>query len=85
MRFVLLFAIGCAAQNSHYRDIEGRPLATTARIDADVEPVIVRCGGERYAVIPVPHNYSIGAHVGTHRPFVRDHRLMCAKIRAADE
>lgn len=85
MRLVLLFALGCAASSSQYRDIEGRPLSTTARIDADVEPVIVTCDGQRYAVIPAPHRYSLGAHVGTHRPFVRDHQLMCAKIRAADE
>lgn len=88
MRPVLLLALvaGCAAAPARYRDVEGRPLATTARIDADVEPLVVHCPrGGRYLIVPEPQRYVAGAHVGTHRPYVRDVGLLCAKIRAADE
>jgi hypothetical protein len=84
MRFALLLLVACAGP-SHIRDIEGRPLSTTARLDADVAPVIVRCDGRAYSIVTAPPPYSIGAHVATHRPYVRDASVMCAKIRAADE
>lgn len=82
MRVALLCLIAACAGASPYRDIEGRPVSTTARLDADVAPVVVRCDGRSYAIVTAPRPY-LGTHVGTHRPFVRDARVMCAKIRAA--
>lgn len=84
IRAAALLLVACASAPSAYRDIEGRPIPSTARIDADVAPVIVNCDGTRYQIVTVPHPYLVGAHAGTHRPIVRDARALCAKIAAND-
>lgn len=82
----LLFSlVACSATTSRFRDIEGRPLSTTARLDADVPPITVHCNGDAYDIVTAPHGYTIGAHFATYRPYVRDAALMCSKIRAAEE
>lgn len=82
-RLALLLVLGCAGP-SNYRDVDGRPVSTTARLDADGDPVRVRCGGEVYHIVTPPVPYATGTHLATKTPFVRDHALMCARIRAAD-
>ena len=85
MRSLTLIALlaACVA-GSPYRDIEGRPLPSTARVDADVPPVVITCGEQRYQIITAPHPYLVGAHAGTHRPVIRDARALCARIAEHD-
>lgn len=83
---LLLTALAACASPARYRDVEGRPVATTARLDADVAPLEVTCPrAGRDWIVPAPHAFMAGAHVGTQRPYVRDVAHLCAKIRAADE
>ena len=85
MRLVaLLLVVGCASGSSHVRDPEGRPLSTTARLDADMEPATVRCGDHRYLIVEPPPPYMTGNHMATHEVHIRDAAALCAKIRAAD-
>ncbi|MDQ3363943.1 MAG: hypothetical protein M3680_00730 [Myxococcota bacterium] len=92
MRHVLLaslavtaLVVGCGPATARFRDVEGRPLPTTARLDADVAPLVVRCpGGVRYLVVSEPRPYLAGTHLATRQPFVRDAALLCARIRAHD-
>ena len=78
---VLLLAwwTGCSATAS-YRGIDGHPVPTTARLDADGDPVLVSCDGMTYAIVTAPLPYATGTHLATRRPFVRDPAVMCARI-----
>ena len=85
MRFVaLLLVAACATGTSHVRDPEGRPLPTSAMLDADSEPPTVRCGTRQYTIVEPPPPYLAGNHMATVEVHVRDAALLCAKIRAAD-
>lgn len=74
----------CAASPTHVRAPDGSPLPTSARLDADVAPIAVTCGADRYLVVAPPRPYMAGMHVATERPFVRDLPALCARIRAMD-
>ena len=84
MRSLALLVLAACASGSPYRDVHGRPLPSTAALDADVPPVVVHCGSERYRIVTAPHPYLVGTHAGTHRPVIRDARALCAQIRAFD-
>ncbi len=79
---VLLFVLAsCAGSPSHVRDPHGRPLPTTARLDADTEEQNVRCpDGRTYTIVEPPPPYLAGTHVGASRVLVTDARTLCAAI-----
>jgi hypothetical protein len=77
-------AVGCATGTSYVRDPEGRPLPTSARLDADADPVTVLCDDREYMIVEPPPPYLSGNHVGTSQVHVRDSAELCAKIRALD-
>ena len=84
MRVVLLCLVAaCATGSSTVRAPDGSPLPTTARLDADFG-VAVKCGADRYLVVPPPKPYVAGLHIGSERPYVHDLPALCARIRAAD-
>ena len=74
-------AVGCAARPSRVRDPEGYPLPTSARLDADLEPAYVRCGGTEYTIVEPPPPSLLGNHLATHEVHVADPAALCAKIR----
>ena len=85
MRLVaLLMFAACATGASHVRDPEGRPLNTSARIDADAEAPTVWCGANRYTIVEPQPPYLAGNHMATVEVHVRDAAALCAKIRAED-
>ena len=85
MRFVaLLVFAACVTGTSHVRDPEGRPLPTSALIDADAEAPTVWCNDVRYTIVEPPPPYLAGNSLATHEVHVRDASLLCAKIHAAD-
>ncbi len=85
MRLLLFVALlGCATHPSLVRDPEGRPLPTTARIDADLEPAPLRCGARQYQIVEPPPPYLSGNHLATHTIHIEDPVALCAKIRALD-
>jgi len=85
MRFAaLIVLVGCATGSSHVRDPEGRPLPTTARLDADMDPATVWCGEHRYVIVEPPPPYMTGNHMANAEVHVRDAAALCAKIRAAN-
>jgi hypothetical protein len=79
-----LVVVGCAAAPWTVRDPEGRPLPTTARLDADMEPARVRCGGRVYLIVEPPPPSLLGNHLATHHVHVADPAALCAKIRQLD-
>jgi hypothetical protein len=85
MRLVALCMLAaCASGPSYVRDPDGRPLPTSARLDADLEPATVRCGGVRYLIVEPPPPYMAGSHMATAEVHVSDPAALCAKIRAED-
>lgn len=79
----LVLLVGCASTTARFRDVEGRPLASHARLDADVAPLEVHCPGTgSYMILDAPRPYLAGTRLGTHRPFVRDAAYLCARIAA---
>jgi hypothetical protein len=80
----LCMLAACMGGTSYVRDPEGRPLATSARMDADMEPATVHCGGVRYLIVEPPPPYMTGNHMANVEIHVRDAATLCAKIRAAD-
>lgn len=80
----MLALAACATTGSHVRDPEGRPLPTSARLDADADPATVWCDGQRYLIVEPPPPYLSGHHMATHEVHVRDAAALCAKIRALD-
>ncbi|MDB4962483.1 MAG: hypothetical protein JWP01_2482 [Myxococcales bacterium] len=88
----LLFALvasvtaGCATTSSstpvHVVDVHGRSVTTTARLDAEVSPEILHCGLDRYIVVPRENPFTLGAHIGTRVPLVREPAALCEQIRA---
>ena len=86
MRLVALLVLaGCAAGTSHIRDPEGRPLPTSARIDADLEPPTVWCEGRAYTIVEPPPPYMTGNGMGTSEVHIRDAAALCDKIRGFDQ
>ena len=85
MRIValVLFA-GCAAGTTHVRDPEGRPLPTSAQLDADLEPATIECDGKRYVIVEPPPPYLTGNHMAHAEVHVANAAALCAKIRAED-
>jgi hypothetical protein len=84
-RLIALLALAaCATGSSQVRDPEGRPLPTTARLDADMDPATVWCGEQRYLIVEPPPPYLSGRHMATHEVRITDAVALCAKIRAAD-
>jgi len=81
---MLVVLVGCATRSSHVRDPDGRPLPTSARLDADSDPATVWCGDERYEIVEPPPPYLAGNHLATVEVHVRDAAALCAKIRSAD-
>ncbi|HEY5920757.1 MAG TPA: hypothetical protein VIV11_03760, partial [Kofleriaceae bacterium] len=66
MRLVAIAVIaGCATGPAYVRDPEGRPLSTSARIDADMEPVRVWCDGREYTIVEPPPPYMTGNALAT--------------------
>jgi hypothetical protein len=85
MRFLVVAAlISCATTASRVRDPEGNPLPTSARLDADLEPAYVRCGGTEYVIVEPPPPSLLGNHLATHEVHVADPAALCAKIRQRD-
>lgn len=81
--FALSLLAACTAPTTaHVRDIHGRPLPTSARLDADSAPAEVRCDGRRYLVVESPPPYVAGTRVGTARVWITDPHEICARIRA---
>jgi hypothetical protein len=77
--FVLLAA--CASGPARVRDPQGRPLPTTARLDADGSAMNVRCpDGQHYLIVEPPPPYLAGSHVGTARVDVTDAPRLCRAI-----
>jgi hypothetical protein len=83
VRAALVLVAACASAAPSVRGIDGRPLPTSARIDADAS-VEVTCGAQRYWIVPPPPPYVAGLHVQTERPYVHDLPALCARILAAD-
>ncbi len=79
----VVFTAACAGTPAHVVDIQGQRLSTTARLDADVDPIQVHCGLHKYLVVPEPNRFLLGVHVGTRTPYVHDAALLCERIRAA--
>jgi hypothetical protein len=75
---------GCASGAWYVRDPDGKPLPTSARLDADMEPATIRCGGVRYLIVEPPPAYMVGNHLANAEVHVSDPAALCAKIRAAD-
>jgi hypothetical protein len=63
-------------------NLEGQPLHTSARLDAEVEPITVQCGLHTYLVVAEPNRFLLGVHVGTRIPHVHDAVSLCERIRA---
>lgn len=85
MRLVgVVLLVGCATVPSRVRDPEGRPLPTSARLDADMEPARVWCAGREYVIVEPPPPSLLGNHLATHEVRVHDPAALCAKIRASE-
>jgi hypothetical protein len=83
MKLVAICLVGaCATAPSYVRDPEGRPLPTTARMDADMEPATVRCGRTRYLIVEPPPPYMTGNHIANAEVHISDPAALCARIRA---
>ena len=80
----LCLVAACATAPSYVRDPEGRQLPTSARVDADLEPATVRCGGVRYLIVEPPPPYMTGNHMANAEVHISDPAALCAKIRAED-
>ncbi|CAN5748905.1 hypothetical protein BH11MYX3_BH11MYX3_30270 [soil metagenome] len=78
----LVFAAACAGTPARVVNLEGQPLHTSARLDADVDPITVHCGLQKYYVVPEPNRFLLGVHVGTRIPHVHDAVSLCERIRA---
>ncbi|HEY5948283.1 MAG TPA: hypothetical protein VIV40_22455 [Kofleriaceae bacterium] len=74
----------CASGTSYVRDPEGRPLPTSAILDADMEPASLWCGNRQYRIVEPPPPYLMGNHMATAEVHVRNAPVLCAKIHAAD-
>lgn len=82
VRLIMLMSLAaCAASPSRVRDPQGRPLPTSARLDADTTAQDVHCpDGRKYTIVEPPPPYLAGSHVGTSRVLVTDARTLCAAI-----
>lgn len=80
----LALLAACATGHSYVRDPEGRPLPTSAQLDADMQPPTVHCDGVRYVIVEPSPPYLAGNHMATHEVHIRDAAALCAKIRAAE-
>lgn len=87
MRIALLAlaAAGCAHGSSHVRDPQGRPLPTTAILDADSNGANLEClDGRHYVIVEPPRPYLAGTHLVTQRVLITDAPRLCEQIRDAD-
>lgn len=84
MRFIALVLLAaCASGPARVRDPQGRPLPTTARLDADASAMNVHCpSGEQYVIVEPPPPYLAGTRVGTSRVHVTDALALCRAIEA---
>lgn len=75
----------CASGPARYRSVEGHPLISAARLDADIRPLQLHCPQRgAFYIVPATRPYVAGHHFGVKRPYVRDAALLCERIAAAD-
>ena len=87
MRFAVIAVLiaGCAHHTSHVRDPQGRPLPTTAILDADSDGAQLYCtDGSHYVIVEPPRPYLAGNHLVTQRVVISDAPRLCEQIRDAD-
>lgn len=85
MRTLLLAIIvaifGCAATTTtRVVDVQGRPVNSTARLDALGAEATLHCGADRYLVVPREQPFLLGAYVGMRTANLHPAAL-CERIR----